>query len=261
LLVSAIIRLQPLEEVRRLPFLGRMAHAALLRWVRGVDEELAQQLHQDAPVKPFTVSSPIRSPDGFLLRITGCDERFSRLLLEGLQPNLLPQMQLGDIAFKIKGFEVEARSSYQELARSSLLDQEAPPSRITLAFLSPTTFRSGGKNLPLPLPGLVFGSLLERWNAFSPVTFPEDTRRFAEECLALARYRLRTTMVEIEGGKQVGFVGWCTYTALVKKPYWLRAIEALAEFALYGGVGAKTTMGLGQARRLKDTHFAAPPLV
>ncbi|MGH2522322.1 MAG: CRISPR system precrRNA processing endoribonuclease RAMP protein Cas6 [Anaerolineales bacterium] len=143
-----------------------------------------------------------------------------------------------------------AATSYQSLSAPWLLGRARPESRLSLQFASPTTFKSGEKHVPVPLPGLVFGSLLERWNAFAPVALPAETRRFADECLALTAYELSTRMIPVkEGGLRAGAVGWVRYTALNHDRYWLSLINLLADFALFAGVGAGTGMGLGQCRR------------
>ncbi|MGB9724346.1 MAG: CRISPR system precrRNA processing endoribonuclease RAMP protein Cas6, partial [Chloroflexia bacterium] len=61
------------------------------------------------------------------------------------------------------------RATYEDLAGRYLLSFGAPSPHVELEFASPTTFRSAGRNLPLPLPGPVFGGLVEKWNAFSSV--------------------------------------------------------------------------------------------
>ena len=92
------------------------------------------------------------------------------------------------------------------------------PRRVGLRFASPTLFRSADKNVPLPLPGLVFGGLLDRWNAFAPIQVHPEVRRFAEECLAIGRYRLETVAVrfgeEGQHGAVAGCVGRCSYAIL-----------------------------------------------
>jgi len=124
---------------------------------------------------------------------------------------------------------------------------------VSLQFASPTTFKSGEKHVPVPLPAWVFGSLLEKWNAFAPVALPAEVRRFAEECLALTAYRLSTRMIPLkEGGLRAGAVGQARYTALNHDRYWLSLINLLADFALFAGVGAGTGMGLGQVRKMRD---------
>jgi len=150
-----------------------------------------------------------------------------------------------------------AATTYQELAAEWLLARRAAPRRISLQFTSPTTFKSAGMHLPVPLPHLVFGSLLERWNACAPIAFPPEARRYAAECLALGRYRLSSRQVPVKGGGlRVGAVGEVTYTSLNYDRYWMSLMAILAAFALFCGVGAGSTMGLGQVRLLPTTEMA-----
>jgi CRISPR-associated endoribonuclease Cas6 len=104
--------------------------------------------------------------------------------------------------------------------------------------------------IPLPLPELVLGSLLARWNVFAPLTLPDDVRRYAQECLAVSRYRLQSHAVQFGQAISVGFTGQCQYTALVWDPYWLRVVSLLAAYAFYSGVGLRTTVGMGQVRSI-----------
>lgn len=212
------------------------------------------------------------------LRFTTLTEPLSRLALEVAAGLPGSSLELGGAAFTVQSVASEAsahpwagRSSCSELAQAHFLSVANPPQRVTLEFASPTAFHhtlspsplsrspsvqrsgegSGGEEVrqvtvPLPLPELVFGSLLTRWNAFAPLTLPEEVRRYAQECLAVSRYRLQTRMLQFGMAKSVGFVGECQYTALVWDPYWLRAISLLAAYAFYSGVGIRTTVGMGQ---------------
>lgn len=142
---------------------------------------------------------------------------------------------------------------YPGLSAGLLLAKAPAPRRVTLRFAGPTTFKSGGKHVPVPLPELVFGSLLERWNAFAPIAFPPETKRFAAECLAISRYELRSAPVPGKSGSlRMGGVGQATYTTLNYDRYWMSVIGVLAAFAKYSGVGAGTTGGLGQCRQVWD---------
>jgi CRISPR-associated endoribonuclease Cas6 len=142
-----------------------------------------------------------------------------------------------------------AATSYADLSASLLLARDPAPRRVSLRFASPTTFKSGGKHLPFPLPELVFGSLLERWNAFAPIAFPPEARRYASECLAVSRYKLSSHTVPGKGGGlRIGAVGEVTYTSLNYDRYWMSLVGVLAAFSIFAGVGATTTQGLGQCR-------------
>ena len=106
--------------------------------------------------------------------------------------------------------------------------------------------------LPLPLPELVFGSLLDRWQAIAPIALHPDMRRFAAEAVVLGRYHLRTRgMPYKQGGMQIGFTGEATFIALNRDRYWLNVLHLLAAFAFYSGVGYQTGAGLGQVRAVE----------
>ena len=145
-------------------------------------------------------------------------------------------------------------SSYESLAQAWLLDTRRPPARLNLLFASPTAFHSGGLSVPLPLPRLVFGSLLERWNALAPLRLGDDILAFAEREVAISRHRLQTEALPLSGGLHIGFTGRCTYVvpgiqrAPDRSEYAWRALHLLAAFAFYAGAGIKTTMGMGMAR-------------
>jgi len=82
------------------------------------------------------------------------------------------------------------------------------------------------------------------------VAFPEEAKRYAEECLAMARYELRTRTVPMkDGGKRPGAVGRVAYSSLSYDRYWMGVMEALARFARFAGVGAGVTLGMGQCRK------------
>ena len=54
------------------------------------------------------------------------------------------------------------------------------------------------------------------------------------------------------GGLRVGFTGQATFTSLNYDHYWMSVCAALADFALFAGVGAGTSMGLGQCKAVSD---------
>ena len=146
-----------------------------------------------------------------------------------------------------------AQTTYQALSAPYLLAKVPAPRRITMRFTSPITFKSRGMHVPIPLPVLLFGSLLKRWNAFAPVVFPPETRRYAEECLAISRYKLQSRAVPMKSsGLRMGGIGEVTYTTLNYDRYWMSVIQTLARFAQFSGAGAGTTVGLGQCR-VKDS--------
>jgi CRISPR-associated endoribonuclease Cas6 len=239
-------------------FLGRAAHAAFLGMIAHQDGAVAKELHEEEGRKAFTVSPLLYTSDEKkpYIRFTTSSPLLSRLFLEIVQAKPPEHIDLDGQLSPVEAWCIEAsqhpearQTTYYELM-GRWLSRRNPPNRITLKFLSPTTFRSGGRNIPLPLPHLVFGSLVEHWNTFAPFALDPGIKRFIEESLAISGFRLRSDLVSIAGGKQVGFMGSCTYIATQSDPYALAGLNLLTDFAFFSGVGAKTTMGMGQTRRI-----------
>ena len=137
-------------------------------------------------------------------------------------------------------------------------------------FATPTAFSMGqrtwGKMLKVfPEPALVFESLARQWETFAPPHLhmseqhltPRDLSMWCEEHLVVARYQLHTGYLATNRFGQVGFQGMVTYEVKGNlngpEAQWL---TPLARFALFGGVGYKTTMGMGQARCLSPQESA-----
>ena len=285
-LTSLVLTLKPREAVAAPPHLGRAAHAALLRAVGAASPALAAQLH-DAPPgasgpRPFTCSTLMgKRAEGrldpntsYTLRYTALTSELAEVLqsafgtedgrrrtVNGDPPseirNPKSEIELDGHLFDVIGITSEAsahpwaaRTTYEELSAPWLLARAEPARHITFQFTSPTTFHSGGRSVPLPQPDLILGSLLERWNAFAPVALPEEARRFAAECMAVSRYELQTRSLPFkEGAVKIGMIGQATLAATRYDRYWLSVMNLLADYALFAGVGAGVTMGMGQCRR------------
>jgi len=274
-LISVVLHLRPAEAPREdAPrWWGRAAHALLLQVVAAADGDLARRLHEPSELpRPFTVSTlmgpkasrGLEAEATYRLRFTAFQPEVAALLAAAVAPSglLAPgnTVELDHIPFRIlpppeAPTPWEAATTYTDLASPWLTARKMPPRRWRLQFASPTAFHSGGLTVPFPLPRLVFGSLLHRWNAYAPVALPaEETLRFATEAVAVTRYRLQTRSVPLKnGGLRIGAVGEAVYRAIPFDRYWMSMMQVLASFALFSGVGAGATMGLGQARLLEDS--------
>ncbi|MCY7334076.1 MAG: CRISPR-associated endoribonuclease Cas6 [Pseudanabaena sp. CAN_BIN31] len=268
---------------------GRHIHALFLTLVSSVDQELGDRLHGEKANKGFGLSpiqrlafSPensfqkpqlkransqqltakslswdykreIQSSTPCWWRITLLDEvLFSKLT--GLWLNLNPDrlFHLGSADLYITSILGTPQSSqpwtnfvtYQQIYdRASDCDRN-----ITFHLATPTAFRQGKYDSPLPTRDNVFKSLCDRWNTYSEMQINHEIL----ESIFPSRFDIRTEVVaNYDKHHFIGCIGEVGYRILGDvAPEVVKQINALADFAMFAGIGRKTTMGMGMAKRL-----------
>lgn len=252
-LLSASLTLRPLgPEPPVLPCAaaGRILLAAL----DDFDPTVATQARMPGPAGvPYTIScldGLAEAPSGSrTLRVTALAGPVSDGLAHAIAEGPLSvgrELNLGAAPFLVEDTQLD-RVDYHSLAAPWLSGVERPPARFAVRFTSPTTFLRGAHPLPMPLPDLLFGDLLQRWNAFAPISLPVEVRSYVEQCLQVAGYRLATRhLLPGDGGLLGGAVGVVRYAALRPDTYLLSLCALLLRFAAYAGAGMATELGMGQ---------------
>ncbi|MEH2355492.1 CRISPR-associated endoribonuclease Cas6 [Nostoc sp.] len=272
---SLVLNLLPQSPIPPQYLTGRHLHALFLTLVSSVDSTLGDRLHDSTADKAFTLSPlQINSPlqkggkGGSKLQYshqqsipagTPCWWRISLLddtlfgKLTQLWLNLNPNRpwHLGPADLYITSIQGTPQS-IQPWANASTyaqLYEEASErnSSINLTFSTPTAFRQGQYDSTLPTRESVFNSLLSRWNKYSGIEFPQ----IAIESIFPSFVNIHTEILVDSRSKFIGIIGEVTYKILgAVEPIQIKQINALADFALYAGIGRKTTMGMGMTRRL-----------
>ncbi|GIV97918.1 MAG: CRISPR-associated endoribonuclease Cas6 [Herpetosiphonaceae bacterium] len=256
-MIACVLWLSALDSAQVERTQGHRAHGLFLELMRRADPALAAALHEQAPVKPFTVAPlqgrfrKLHPGSGYTLRITllrsSLFPPFARTVLQG------KEMLLGEARFALKEALVTPGSHpWAGIATwAGLLEGARPVEELTLHFVTPTAFSlgvgdSGRKRVGLfPEPAAVFGSLLRRWNELSSTPLPADLLERVE--MLPCRYDLHTESLQFSKSLQLGFIGRCSYE-LHGAESDRRLIHALARSAFFLGVGYKTTQGMGLAR-------------
>jgi CRISPR-associated endoribonuclease Cas6 len=256
------------------------------------DAALAAQLHAPRNVKPFTTAilhqrrtdreprarattdragaGQSMLPAGEMqIRITLLDDALypyvSRFFLQHL--NGVPLLRLGRSLLAVSRVMTtpESGEPWAGFARfDELLTQASEPETTWhIQFVTPTAFKTGDADMPLPVPRLCFQSWLNSWDAHAPIPFFQDKvmrRSFLADVVEWGvsvtydHLRLVQAPLYFDGARtrEQGFVGTCRFTARSSRiePAHRKILSALAAYSYYAGTGRKTTMGMGLTRRL-----------
>jgi len=265
MLTAIILELQPINESILPISHGVFVYAAALDLIGRLDPNLPRLIHDPAKSKPITISPvwgafreetilKLYQNETYQWRLTGLDE-ISSACLSRISPDL-GIIRIGDANFKIVNVQSDAYddSDSGQATYASILTRwrdVQPPIMFPLEFRTPTTFRRGEFEDPFPAPHLVFGSLLNAWNAHSPEKL-DDVTPILRELIILSNWKGETRRVELGSRRTVGFIGRFTYRVVENLPEVCRLLGLLVEYAFYSGVGWQTTHGLGQIRLIKN---------
>jgi CRISPR-associated endoribonuclease Cas6 len=245
---------------------GPLTQALFLNLVRQFDPALSARLHDEPRYRPYTVSAltgGIRMGERIVLhRGQPCHLRITLLdggtLWRSLQMHFLQagpvHLLLGGTGFHLTGILTTPHTALTRWAGSTdwqTLRTLAARRTMTMHFSSPTAFSPNKRQFGLyPEPILVWGSLVRDWNSYAPDDMKMDKQLIhvaVREHIAVTACMLHTEFLHFSGYVQKGFVGHCSYHVSADEPL-AAQLTTLASFALYSGVGYKTTMGMGQVR-------------
>lgn len=293
MLCSLIFSLTSTSSVPIFGALGRPAQAWFLYQIMRKRPQLAESLHDESGVKPFTVSTlldrhghPYKAGQWLeegqecFLRVTTVGEELSEVFLASVLKKLPKALTLYKMDFRIDGYTLNPRehpwagqTSFVEIAQDSKYAKGSRNAR--MEFVSPTAFRTNGNDVAIPSPQHIFRSLCQKWNATCPEAMQVDDRwpDFVADCILVNELTAVNTVhwefAEGTRGAATGFTGTVGYSLLSKskvmekwQPYWDGAdavMQSLAQFAFYCGVGHHSTIGMGQARIVPDRKPAGVP--
>ena len=274
--ISTQISLIPETDVTLRPTMGHYAHAAFLAIIRESNPDIAETLHAQSTQKPFTVSPliaeakkrnnllHIRAGTECKLRFTFLDDELFKHFGKAFLTLTMPPIRLGEAVFQVRQMvsrATEERSwgkseTYGELVQSAKTD-----TRMSFRFYSPTAFRKmtprGQKTRNDTYIDLVrcYQSWVNKWNAFAPIKLDKtEILAFVTEHGQVTSVTTKSRALNFGRHTEVGWVGTCAcvfYPENSLDAHLTRTANCLADFAFYCGTGYKTTMGMGQTRRIQ----------
>jgi CRISPR-associated endoribonuclease Cas6 len=264
---------------------GQKALALFLEeLIQKQDAVVAAQLHAPKNVKPFTTAIlPWSATTGtkhrsqstgelqeVKIRLTLLDDALYPLVSQFFLQNLgrIPLLRLGQTPLLVSRVLAtpESGEPWAGFARCEELLAMASESETSWSvyFVTPTSFKAGDAELPLPIPRLCFQSWLHRWDEHAPIPFfPDKAGRnaFLAEVVAgqvsvtYSHLRLVQQSLYFDGTRtrEQGFVGTCRFSVRAAKvpPQHRKILATLAHYSFFAGTGRKTTMGMGMTRPIK----------
>lgn len=261
---------------------GKILHGLFYEILQKASAAKGDEVHSVAGLKPFSTAlllnerqrraEHIRTGEELKIRFTFLDDSLYPILARYF-------LSAPDLSFELvrteltvvrilstpqSGEEWAGCATFEEICEHASEEEK----QFSFQFTTPTFFKRGGGPaypdliVPLPLPDLLFGSLLRNWNQFSPTSFVEATllREVCAHHLEVTHHRITSQLARMvfqqEDGRYrtttfPGFVGACSFRLVdLHDPSIVKTLNALADFAFFCGIGARTTMGCGVAKRL-----------
>jgi len=262
---------------------GKILHGVFYELLQKASAVKGDEVHSVEGLKPFSTAlllserqrraESIRAGEELKVRFTFLDDAIYPLLARYFLSTPDLDFELVRTELTVSRILSTPQSGEEWAGCTSFAELDANASdsekQFSFHFATPAFFKRGGGPaypdliVPLPLPDLVFGSLLRNWNQFSPSSFVEANllKEMCSHHLEMTHHRITSQLARLvfqRGDGQYrtttfpGFVGSCSFRLVeLHDRSIIKTLNMLADFAFYAGVGAKTTMGFGVSRRLK----------
>ena len=153
------------------------------------------------------------------------------------------EIPLHELALPVSEVHVSSAVSAAEIIRAG---RSCSENRAKLIFQSPCAFKQSGRYTIFPQETLLLQSLIAHWNAAFPeyALIDSDALQALQQGLHIVDYNLHTTRYLLKETRIPSFLGNVTVEAHLAPPL-LELWNTLLSFAPYGGIGIKTTLGMG----------------
>jgi CRISPR-associated endoribonuclease Cas6 len=242
------------EHKIRIVEFGPMLQSVLMG---AIEPEYAERLHSMTlnPYSQYCIADVAGNP---IWIINALNEEAAKQIIEPLSDVKEFWINKLGIKFTVK----QSKITVLGLKELTELIHGCNQEKLTLKFLTPTAFKSGGSYQFMPSPRLVFQNLLMRYCQLYDGSSEVDseTLSYIEQHVRITSYNLRSSYFHL-GGVSSGGIGSKSGVKDLKIPAFVGSvimsinvpqsltglINMLCRFAEFGGVGIKTSMGMGGA--------------
>lgn len=236
------IMLQPLDEARRIT----ASHAyRCYGWLMDqVPEKYGDKLHNDGftPISQCLITD--RKNQRIIWKVSLLNDEAIQIL-DGCLTSL-SAMEIDEMKIKAALQKVKSISELSELADAN---DSVDVQRISIDFISPTSFKINGRYAIFPDTDHIVSSIVQQWEHVFPESTisDKDAIEMLKKSLLISDYRLRGSRFYMKNSCIHGFAGKIIVSSHLAGPMqeiW-RMMLSLAE---YTGIGIKTALGMGGVR-------------
>ncbi|RMH71360.1 MAG: CRISPR-associated endoribonuclease Cas6 [Gemmatimonadetes bacterium] len=265
---STVIKLIA-KRTDRLPATnGKLIHSAFLKMIEHIDPETSALLHENRPYKPFTISPligdfrkagkwiSVRGGNEYWFRVTTLADELHQYWIQSLIRSRLT-IHLARVPFLLSEVLMTPHKAtpwaiYQPYHK--LWEQAENASTFILKFESPTLIKRGSRWIDHPDSArALLLNVAKKWNIFARNLPPIDLDTFAGRLDAAVTLHAQVQTAALQyKGLLTGFQGICTVTTTETDPEFRHRLNLMGNYAFFTGIGAKTTQGMGQVRRIPE---------
>ena len=216
-----------------------------------IDADYAEILHEQG-LKPYSQYVRNRENPEWVIH-TYTEEAYRQIILP------LMREDFDSAVIEKKGIHLKLiQKQLRTVPKKSLLEEfydKSSERYFVIEFLTPTSFKSGGRYVIMPNMRYICQSLMNKYSAVSEEMemYDEETLEQVTENSSIVRYRLQSTFFPMEGVKIPAFIG-SVGIRMYGTDTMARYVRLLLKFGEYSGVGIKTAIGMGAIRVKEGTR-------
>ncbi|SHF25682.1 CRISPR-associated endoribonuclease Cas6 [Marinitoga hydrogenitolerans DSM 16785] len=262
---SVVVELKPLETSIIPEYPGKKIHGLFYSLINASNKKLSKLLHETKIKKAFTVSTflgkrvdkpiIIEKNKKYYIRITILDESLFNFFALALYQKKMKKekVKIGEIEFEILRILYDKKhSKWADIfIEDEIFNRQVEESKVKLRFYTPTLFKVGDKHLRYPDPEKIFSGLLEKFNLYGTHKINSEIKNKFNK-ISITYKKIYQKKVYIRNFYLEGFIGETEFKVPEEEKELMKIVNILSEFAFYAGIGYKTTMGMGQAKRIDN---------
>lgn len=222
--------------IHLLDFRSYISGTELQGWLmEQIPNDYAEQLHNQS-VNPYS----LYTARGKLVINALTDDFFEKI---ASILNLTIVKLTNHEAIKIERIEIETLTQ-KELAK--IFYAESPVNQFEIIFNSPTSFKQNGEYVLFPTVGLIFQSVMRKYEALmdGESSIDEEMLHEIETHAKITSFNLRSKYFRVHGQPIPAFVGEIKITIFGANTL-ISYLRMLLTFGTFSGIGIKSSMGMG----------------